>query len=399
MGIYIERELNRQLDNEMSLLPFQLGEEQVTSMTGLMYYLYKNPVPVLGEFMKKGIIDMSHRSIQYIIDKLSQCEWLDDCGYDIVHEDLDRRRDTVVSIIRQFMTGNLSQQWIMLGDYYYDTNELGRSYYYYSQVDESVNTISVRCNIAILQIAMGQLEKGKADMMSLYEDTKDVHVLCRMVQCFTLYSIQTLEEMGNYIDAIIESEPDDDIFAFLMWYYELNGDLESLVTCFLQVTSVSKKLPYLKYYMTYLQTANLTHQMDSELAVIKDKYSFEFIYALGESYVMIGRTDEVIPMYQDRLTEMDVKEGSYHHLAFEISKGLYEDKQIILSLEYLNKIDVKKLKDEYLDKLDTHLINLANIAGSHSKELEIYQKMLMRWRKKYRHQYIYTLEQQWKGNS
>lgn len=388
MAIYIEREQKNQLNSLAKLLPLSIRDQVITSETGLVYFLWKYTIESLEAI---EIQKNSQLKVEEVMELIQSAKWLD------FFDGSQNSEIQLMEFVKVFLSEKPTEKWTLLGDYYYDLGKMGQSYFYYAKILEIEPTIKVKCNLAMIELALGNLDKGSKELMLLYEETQDIHVLCRMVRAFCLYEIKPLDDLSMYIDEIHQASLDEDILSFLMWYYEQLKDYESIVTCFLQSKSEANRLAYLKYYIRYLLQVNQEHQIENTLQELKSTYPYEYIYAYGESYDMIERADEIVSLYQNELNQMEQQNICYHRLALELSFKLFQKQQVIQSIEFLNQVKLSLLPEEELDKYENLLVNLARVSGSHSKELEVYQKMLKRWRSMYRNFYIYALDQKWKG--
>jgi hypothetical protein len=406
MGIYLETQ-----DHLLqSVLPLIVGKTYIESETGFMYMLEKNPLGVLESLyqLRYEQVDepLEDKMFQHLLKKVVKEPWI-------------KVKDDVTHCLGRFLNQSQLENLVMLGDISYDRKAYGKSQSYYlkalellkahpesTDIRDSIepnqsagsrdsNDHQIRrkamCNLALLEVILGNPLGGYQALESLYQQSDSVEVLTKLVKVAYIYHIKNLDELSEYIHIILQKEPNEVIVTFLMWYYFETDDDESFVTCFNQVEHIKSKVPYIGRYMEYMKENGLEAKVYEFLEPIAKRYPIEY-------HIMYGKTlaENSVEYWKDILQQTSVISEDYYPLALNIAKALVESKQIIASLEFTNQIDMLRLPEVLHDEFEFHLLTLAQVSGSHSREMDICQNILKRWRKEQRDQYTNTFKNNWK---
>ncbi len=361
MAVYITRMLDEELYKIFSELSHQF---EFKTADGLVKYIHNH----LTDFVDIAAGNLSKEHFSKIVDLISDTKWLED-------------KDKL-----------LIELLINLGDYYYDIDNLNKSLFYYNKVLSSKENGKVFCNIGLILISIGNENEGLKLIERAYSITRNKQFYLVLIK--VKYILKKLDDKKLLQETAENLLPvSDDDFSFLIWYYDLIGDMDNSITSYLQLTSVRLKFHYVEYYMKYMITSNQLVAMESYLISLIRFDHHRYIVKLSKTYIDLKMFDKALEIVQD--TELDLEKWTDLYIYQSICYSKLG--QIINSVRTINKVIKNNLS---FNESQIYYNQLAKLT-KYSKDLSrkhFYNKQLVDiWKDKYRHIYLTILENKnWK---
>lgn len=318
-----------------------------------------------------------------------------------------------------------SELALRLADAYFDLDVAELSLFYYKMVlkceeckgpAEMLETDALKrytkalCNLGLIYCGSGEINTGLEFMEKAYNLYPSHHILVTYLRAqleLNQVSFEKVEE--TYISRLL-TDHDDFVLNFLVWFFDRKGDEEEAITSFMQLSQGRAQLQNLHCYMNYMIHGNRETLMNRYLETLMAEYPLDYYVVLMHCYLEEQRFDAVTavienfennlvfkqllamqPMdpLQDRKRQCEKNGLTTMDRYFYIkAKAQYLRKQIIPSIESVNRVNVNNLTDS--EKIDYYLLlaDLSKVSSYIHQEQKQYVEILNLLSERYRQLFL-----------
>lgn len=311
---------------------------------------------------------------------------------------------------------------LLLGDYYFDREQLNLSLKYYKQcctiselkgepnnlkTEDLIRYTKALCNLGLIYCYGGKIAEGIDFIEKAHRLYPSHRILVTLLRCkieFFDIDLRLIEE--QYIYRLL-TDHDDEILNFLVWFFNRKEDYEESITSYMQISPGLAQLRHLKYYVKYMITTEQTPAITRFLEPLRNRYPIHYYVGLIQSYLALNAFEsarstmnefegkKVYELWKKRHFDRKTVDSTlreideYATVNFDTyllikTKLQFLEKQIILSIESINLIYPENLTN--VDRIEYHLqlAALSKVSSYIMKEQEQYREILLFLKDRYR---------------